>query len=673
MRIARSTGISVWFRSLTFASEARILSFKLAWTWVNSLVSDLLAVAIGICEDIQSAYSQRVVFDRDVENLTRYCQSRGLGFFTFDLPNLDSILLNGLETGRLLPEGPLSRVVSSKTNVPRFFSGLWLRVFDNSGCLKQDADVDAIRFLRQVATFAKRISVDCTPSRISSVVEEYHDIDEALRPPTLSWSADDLDAPGIGGYLSLADYPPSLPLFPNGKRECGDLLRRCQRVADIIIGQFSFYEPSLYSEEQFDRTGKSGFRHGPGAVSDRKGTVNKYNFPRWSDKLERWFPYSLCGRTAGAEGDHPSNHEMPSRLIAVPKTAKGPRLIASEPTEHQWCQQLTRHFMVEELRRIFGSSFICFSRQELSQDLVLRASKDARLATVDLSSASDRLSCWVVERVFRKGPSILHALHASRTRYIREDILAAPSFLKMKKFASQGTAVTFPVQSLVFLCLALGVSIDKPSYRIEMSDIWKMRHQVRVFGDDIIIPTHAYDSLVQVMDSLELKVNDSKSFYRGRFRESCGLDAFGGINITPVKITHINATTPAGRASLIDTSNNFFRSGYWRTAEILESKLPGWIRKNLPVVGLDCGVLGLTSFCGSDVSHLKYRWNTKLQRDEVRCFAITSKAHKQPIGEWHALLQWFTEDPPEDLNWTNGVAGRPKVSNHLRWETTDLF
>jgi hypothetical protein len=131
--------------------------------------------------------------------------------------------------------------------------------------------------------------------------------------------------------------------------------------------------------------------------------------------------------------------------------------------------------------------------------MVLQASLDRKLATVDLSDASDRLSCWTVERVFRCNPSILTALHAARTRYLFDEVSFRTlkkdkNFLSLRKFASQGTAVTFPVMSLVMLIIALAASWGDTE-PIDWRGIWKRKRQVRVFGDDIILPAHGYGRL----------------------------------------------------------------------------------------------------------------------------------------------------------------------------------
>jgi len=268
------------------------------------------------------------------------------------------------------------------------------------------------------------------------------------------------------------------------------------------------------------------------------------------------FPFELVGKTAGSDGARPHNHEVPSRLISVPKTAKAPRLIAAEPTAHQYCQQMVWRYLQERIEAVFEGRFINFRRQDLSSDLVMKSSLDRSLATVDLSSASDRLTCWTVERIFRRNPSLLSALHAVRTRWIRDEISDSTSFLRLRKFASQGSATTFPVQSIVFLIIAIAASVKGP---IRWSSIRKVSNQVRVFGDDIIIPSHGYGPLLAIMETLQLKVNTSKSYVTGFFRESCGSEAYLGHDVTPVKPKTVVADGPAACQAIIDTCNNLFQ------------------------------------------------------------------------------------------------------------------
>nr|QDH90786.1 MAG: RNA-dependent RNA polymerase [Leviviridae sp.] len=625
---------------------------------MKSQVNALLHVMGGIFSDLRSAYPSMRGLDLDFEYLTLLSRSRGLGFYTLDLPNLDSLLLEGLETGRLPIEGPLSRVVSSRTNVPRFLSGLWLRVFDINGCLRTGVDSLAILFLRQISCLGKKIATECSYDRIQATIGEYHGIERQLRSPTVRWDSDDVDFDdgaddrhlGESTAFSHSAYP--LPLEAQGespearvkrRRENGRLeylLDRCQQVADLVADAIGHFDSMDFSESREANGLGSGLKHGPGAVAERLGNHEKSLFPNWPHKLDNYFPFEFVGKTANSDLERPLNHEVASRLIQVPKTAKAPRLIAAEPTAHQFCQQLVWTFLRERIGELFMGSFINFRRQDLSSEMVIESSRDRSLATVDLSSASDRLTCWTVERVFRRNPSLLHALHAVRTRYTRDDISDVPGFLKLKKFASQGSATTFPVQSIVFLTLALGVSIRG---RISWSSIWKMSNQVRVFGDDIILPSRGYAPLLAVMESLQLKVNTNKSYVTGFFRESCGSEAYQGDDVTPVKPKTVMADAPAAVQAVIDTSNNLWNKGFWNASDRLLHLVPPHIRRGIRVVGPNAvGFSGLTSYVGGDESHLRKRWNSRLHRNEVRVWSLSDQTRQEARDGFHVMLDFVS-------------------------------
>jgi len=618
---------------------------------MKSQVNALLHVLLGICKDVQVAYPAYKEVSRDIERLTLICQTRGLGLFTLDLPSLDAMLLHGLEAGRLTLKGPLCHRVSKRVKVPRLFSGLWLRVFDKDACLKSDADATAIFFLRQLTLLGKKIEVGCSFDRREAALENYHGIERQLRNPTLGWEFDELvsvvDDCDISLEQAIADrYQKTLFSEEEEESSCNEgltrlRLRRMQEVADVVIGSMKFFEPVSLSESLEQESLGIGFKHGPGAVAEKLGQVQKWAFPNWPRKLDEWFPYVFCGKTAGSDRERPSHHEMASRLICVPKTAKGPRIIAAEPTAHQWCQQIIRAFFVEETKRnpLVGS-FINFSKQKLSGDLVVQASRDRKLATVDLSDASDRLSCWTVERVFRSNQSVLHALHAARTRLLRDDVSLNPGFLKLKKFASQGTATTFPVQSLVFLCAALAASL--PHGRITAQRILALRGKVRVYGDDIILPCTGYEGLVSLLDSLQLKVNVAKSYINGKFRESCGSDAYSGYDVTPVKPKTLVPDGPTSRQAVVDTINNLFVKGLWNASDSLRDLLPLRLQRGIRIVGpCDVGTTGFASYSGSYEHHLTRRWNSSLHRSEVRVWGVKPRTLRSRVEGFEGLLAFF--------------------------------
>lgn len=584
---------------------------------MKSHVTSLLHILEGILKDVRRAYPEYQGVDLDFKRLTLLVKNRGLGAFTLDLPAFDDLLLQGLENS-LLPSKGYKRV-SKKCKVPVLLRGLWLRIFDEDLCLKPNVDVNSIAFLRQIFCLGKKTEVPCSQTRKDAAIKDYIHVESILPKPSLRWELDELDPAGDGFRLHLCDrLVTNLPLFPeqsDNRLRKQALLSRCQQVADIISRELGFFCAYTFSERRITESRAPGLKHGPGAVSDRKGKFDKNMFLNWSDKLQSVFPFELFGKMPNDPKERPQNHEVPSELILVPKTAKGPRIIAAEPTEHQWCQQVTKAMLEDSLKRCFVGRSIDFRRQDLSQRMVISASRTRSHATVDLSSASDRLSCFVVERLFRRNPSLLAHLHAARTRYLKIPMMD-DFHLRLSKFASQGTAVTFPVQSIAFYILA--VSAMMPHGNITRRMVEKYGDQIRVYGDDIIIPSAGYERLVELLHTLDLKVNERKSFVNGSFRESCGMDSYGGYDVTPVKPKTTVFDGPASCLAVLDTCNNLYYKGYYHASDQLKDRLDRDSSTRFPIVGRDAVAKGHVSrtirSADTDYVELLRQFRTRLSR-----------------------------------------------------------
>lgn len=638
---------------------------------MKSQVNDVLPVLLALCKDVQVAYPAIVGIDRDIQRLSQLCQTRGLGFLCLDLPMLDTFLKEGLEHGRLPASlGPFG-ARSKKCHVPKLFSGLWLRVFDKNAMLKPDVDFTAIAFLTQLSTVAKKLEIECSPRRCFITLEKYYEVESHLPAPSLSWEGDWSDTESLRENLHLREaIPEDAPLVGHRTEERGRLgllLSKTQRVADILLSSMLPYDPHVWSDVLMEYEGVSGFRHGPGAVQERLKQWEKSTFAEWSWKLESIFPFYSFGIMMN-DNRVPIRKERPSRLLMVPKTLKGPRLICAEPVAQQWCQQAILGFMEFEFDRLFNGDFIDLRDQEKSGKMVLSASRDRKHSTIDLSDASDRLSCFVVERLFRRNQALLSALYAARTRYVDVEYRRHKNFIKLKKFASQGTAVTFPVQSLCFLIMAIAAS--HRGRDVTMESIMKLRKDVRVYGDDIIIPTHGYVDLKCIMTACFLKVNDEKSFAQGNFRESCGTDAYNGYDVTPCKPQVFGSGKPGNIIAVVDNSNNLFKKGYWHASNELLSHLPWHILCKIRQVGPDTpGIFGYYSYSGSSESHLRKKWNSRLHRYEVRTLVVETKSSEYQRDGYSVLL---------DFSSRRHVADNPRVSSRyncirytkgrVRWE-----
>jgi hypothetical protein len=263
-------------------------------------------------------------------------------------------------------------------------------------------------------------------------------------------------------------------------------------------------------------------KHGPGAVSDLSiRRADKFSFPTWSDHLHSWFPYNEFAFHKYTEGNKPSKEPI-AKVCSVPKTLDKVRVITVEPSSNQFMQQALRHFLVTRKTAI-ASRCIDFSDQEKSKMAAKEASIDGSSATIDLRSASDYLSLALVKHIFSVNPILLDMLLACRTRKVQnpsgENIL-------LRKYAGQGNATTFAVQSLCYTVLAIVASLVEQGPRttsnLNRSMIEKAARKVRVFGDDIIIPSQNVVSFYHILKSVGLTPNHDKSHVEGFFREACG-------------------------------------------------------------------------------------------------------------------------------------------------------
>ncbi len=623
---------------------------------------------------------------RDVSRLLSLIDQRGLPYLMVDLPafgkHLDMCLANGSLTRSEIAG---FRPFRKGGVIPRLFKGLLLRIFDENGVLRVDYDPVAIRFCRQLCLMAKKYKMACSDSSTWEHVHEFFTIDHEVRPPSLNWDEDELRTDNLRN-LHIGDsynYRPA-PLFDNisdinrsdeSPSTIGaDLADAIQRTADACIATFGGFSATEW------RT-----KHGPGAVSDQRRTSFKYDFPNWPAKLERAFPQSeLAFANYGfwidflnSQEAHValSAHEPPSKLIAVPKTLKGPRLIAAEPVSHQWCQQSIRDYLTVQMRKSPLERCIMIHDQRPNQRLAFEASHTQSHATIDLSAASDRISCWLVERIFRANSSLLEALHATRTRWIVNTIdKKSPNFHKIRKFSCMGSACTFPVQSVIFAILTIGTILHVRNIPVTLASVRRISREVQVYGDDIICPIDCWEVLLGTLSGLGLKVNRTKTFGTGKFRESCGVDAYDGYDVTPTySITRPEVSRPGSISSLVDTHNNFLIKGYERTAEYLKSTVTGIRNFRIPDVPIGSGTFGWWSFNGFEPSGFKTRWNDDLQRTEVQVDSLTTRSNKRPVEGGGQMLQYFTEVQPVDFIQGDriGVSDRSSSSIRRRWESLD--
>lgn len=600
--------------------------------------------------------------EMDLKYIRRSARQRGIQFFVLDLPLLGKHLDRALDEGHY-PPSTLAHTYALRHGskvIPVFLGSLYELVFEESGSLKDHPNVEAIRALRQVFYLAKKLSQPFSQSALEASVSDLISGDSILPEPERFWKEDApttcLARTSYRGFSRSRWYRNNLSRCdPKGLESV--VLDKLDTVSSLICRALGMYHPGEYS-----------FRHGPGAISQLAGTANKYHWYGWSQALETVYPiadygfHSYCAWADVADEQTERGYTPSSRLVAVPKTYEKPRLIAAEPSEHQWCQQNLWHYFRVNSEQSWISKFVRFHDQTLNQQLCLKGSRDGSLCTVDLSSASDRVSCHAVGQFFRHNLGLLAALRASRTHVLHQSLTEGlPKELNLRKFSTMGSACTFPVQSLLFLGIAISAVLTERGKAATMDNILALEEEVAVFGDDIIVPSTSRRLLQEALTVLDFKVNAGKSFSEGNFRESCGVDCFRGEYVTPIYLRTFATGNPESIASTVDTANNFYSCFMLQTAAHLESTAPSGIA----TVSSDSGCFGFKSRVGT--SFQRKRWNGKLHRDEVRMLTIKSTQDVDPSEDDSALHQYFTERPSPLDEWRSGVRLRSKAKMVFAW------
>ena len=350
-------------------------------------------------------------------------------------------------------------------------------------------------------------------------------------------------------------------------------------------------------------------KHGPGATSDRLIGNQKWYFDEWTERLEVLFPFSeYCLPNFRWEADYDSWHtdnprevrflapseERPVKLTAVPKTQSTPRLIAEEPTCMQYMQQAIMVPLVKHLEASpLVGPLIGFTDQEPNRWMARIGSEDGSLATLDLSEASDRVGNWIVEEVFSNFPFLLEAIQATRSRSVR---LPSGEVIQLQKFASMGSALTFPVEACIFLAITMEAVLRSQRRQINRRTVRSLADTVRVFGDDIIVPVDCAETVIESLELFGFKVNRRKSFWNGWFRESCGEEFWAGHDVSVVRSRR---EIPQSRRdvkeliAMVEMRNHFAKSevDYASLIDILDTHLEGllgyfpWVLETSPLLG----------------------------------------------------------------------------------------
>lgn len=622
----------------------------------------LMGILIHVLGDTARQLNIRLSsFDRDIASLQVRSRSEGLSFFTKTLPLLAKALDRALATDEPFV-CPLQFAGKAYGDVvlPVLFGRLWKFIFRRDGMLKA-SDLDgeshyvpsltdvsdctkqivAVRAIRQIGYLAYKLEGSHSTESEAATIEKFISIDRSL------WQVEE-------------DIP--LPLWASQALE----------NARMLI----WY--AIHGLDPLDILPK----HGPGALATGEKPWEKFNFRRFYPHLDEVYGYPdyfffnmdhLCECLESLEGMETCS-EATAKVVLVPKDSRGPRLISMEPLELQWIQQGLSAAIVRKLESSgnITCGFVNFTNQEINRNLALGNSNGSgAFITLDLKDASDLVSLWLVRKLFPL--HVYKALFACRSHRTR---LPDGHCLSLNKFAPMGSACCFPIEALVFWALAVG-SLKAIRKFGDLSSL----PPVYVYGDDIVLRREDYERVRPVFEFFQLEFSDGKCCTGRFFRESCGMDAFKGHPVTPLRIKQqiSDRLSPKALLSLVSFANSIGdgERGYSETRYYVEN----YIREHFGPLPIKDRIDGFTlAFYHKDCSSndirnsltpFKRRYNSLLHRYEIKLPIINGHVFKREQSpEWSSLFSLTQMGPPDPFGFECkrllGEFTQPHVTK-LRW------
>jgi hypothetical protein len=272
--------------------------------------------------------------------------------------------------------------------------------------------------------------------------------------------------------------------------------------------------------------------------------------------------------------DFPHN-TLAAKVAAVPKTNSEARLINVENALRGRIQQGQREAIYDHVEEHpLTRGHVNFRDQTINARLALESSETKENGTLDMKKASDLNGLALVRALWPS--NVCRKLESSRTKYCYIPSLVLTSgkvvpdrWFKMKKFAPMGSAVCFPVEALTFWALGIAALLIK-------HENWTLRRASRtiyVYGDDVIVRSEDVEAVANTYELFGLRVNRAKTFVRGQFRESCGMDAFHGQKISPIRVkSRLPECVGDAEALLswITYSDSLHEAGYTRAAWLMK-------------------------------------------------------------------------------------------------------
>jgi hypothetical protein len=256
--------------------------------------------------------------------------------------------------------------------------------------------------------------------------------------------------------------------------------------------------------------------------------------------------------------------------------------------------------------------------------------------SIDLSDASDHVSCDVVRLMFPQLWPVLAKVRSTHTLFPDGEVVP------LATFAPMGSGVCFIMMTLVILnaCALAARNIRRLDPTLPL---W-----YSVYGDDIICSVYLYSEILRILTGLGLVPNPSKSSQNMIYRESCGVELFRDSDITSIYIREDPVHLPAVAVESI--CQRLADRHFVATANHLANMAQA--------------VRGI-------------RYNRALQRQEVLVRANAVKQKLTQLHGWAGLNRWFAVrslgSSPTDRLGQEGVASEVWTKSASRFKASEDY
>jgi len=192
--------------------------------------------------------------------------------------------------------------------------------------------------------------------------------------------------------------------------------------------------------------------------------------------------------------------------------------------------------------------------QPVHGELARFGSITGSLVTADQSMASDNITVQLIDAILPRPWASALKLGRISEMSLYGQKLDSPTF------ATMGIGFTFPLQTLVFLCILLSI---RDECGLDEHTV------VSVFGDDLIYDERMHEIVSTCFPALGLVLNMDKTYATGNFRESCGFDYYRGIDVRPFHLgraTGLSVGKRRAEAYLYVVVNSLMRR--WNAYEV---------------------------------------------------------------------------------------------------------